>query len=303
MTLYYNGTDITDAVEISEATHHDVSGGRCDCLELTFANPTNWYAWGPKADDIIRFEHNGYSTGDMYVSAFFPEDATFKLTALSMPQKARVKRWQTFRNTKLRDIVYACAHECGMDYGIYGLDENIRYPFLLRRNEGAAAFLNRICAYEGAVLKCVSGKLAVIGINYAQGREPIRSWSFNATMKNVNYQKRSDAYVQQMIVRSPIGDAKIADPTVTNGVVRVSDAPAACAGDAGRWARGLLLGTNRKAESIMVDGMQFDPGVSAMQRVDIDSDTAMNGEWVIDEATHDFINNTTSVSLYRSVKA
>ena len=301
MTLIYNGTDITDAVEITEAVSRDVSGGRCDCLELTFNNPTNWYAWGPKADDSIRFVHNGYDTGDMYVSAFFPEDGMFKITALSMPQKARVKRWQTFRNMKLRDVVYACATECGMGFGIYGLDENIRYPFLLRRNEGAAAFLNRICTYEGAVLKCVGGKLAVIGIAYAQSRDPIRTWSFDANTKSATYQKRSDAYVQQMIVRSPAGDARITDGSVNNGIVVVSDAPAACAGDAGRWARGLLLGANRKAESIIVDRMQFDPNVSAMQRVDIESNTDMNGEWIIDEATHDFVNATTTVALYRSI--
>ena len=229
MTLYYNGVDITDAVEIVEATNTDACGGRCDCLDIAFAKPSQWYAWQPNTDDVIRLEHNGYDTGDMYVSAFFPEAGLFKITAFSIPQKARTRRWQAFRNMKLKDIVYACASECGMSYGLYGIDGNIRYPFILRRNEGAAAFLSRLCAYEGAVLKCVNGKIAVIGIEYAQKRDAIRGWELASDTDGVTYTRRSDNRVRCMTVRSPDGDAKALDVNAEKGIERIATAPASCA--------------------------------------------------------------------------
>lgn len=300
MTLYYNGVDITDAVEIVEATNTDACGGRCDCLDIAFAKPSHWYAWQPNTDDVIRLEHNGYDTGDMYVSAFFPEAGLFKITAFSIPQKARTRRWQAFRNMKLKDIVYACASECGMSYGLYGIDGNIRYPFILRRNEGAAAFLSRLCAYEGAVLKCVNGKIAVIGIEYAQKRDAIRGWELTSDTDGVTYTRRSDNRVRCMIVRSPDGDAKALDVNAEKGIERIANAPASCAADAGRWARGLLLSNNRKAETLTVDSV-LDTGITAMQRIDVDSSTDMSGSWTVDEVTHDFMGGTTSVTLCRSV--
>ncbi len=42
---------------------------------------------------------------------------------------------------------------------------------------------------------------------------------------------------------------------------------------------------------------------SAMVRIDITGDTEANGEWLIDEVEHDFIENSSRAVLFRCIES
>lgn len=59
---------------------------------------------------------------------------------------------------------------------------------------------------------------------------------------------------------------------------------------------------NRQAEEVRIE-MEFNRGITALTRIDITGDTDASGEWLVEEAAHDFINERTSAVLLRVTEA
>ena len=65
----------------------------------------------------------------------------------------------------------------------------------------------------------------------------------------------------------------------------------------GAWAASCR---NRTAEELTV-GMEYNPGLTAMTRIDVDSPTDADGQWLIDEVEHDFFHKKSKAKLLRCV--
>ena len=89
MEIFYQGSNITDMVEVSRCTVRDTSRNRCDSLEIEFENAAGWYRWGPKEDDTIIVTQSGYTTGIMYVNTIQPEDDKYVIFATSLQTSQR----------------------------------------------------------------------------------------------------------------------------------------------------------------------------------------------------------------------
>lgn len=298
MELFYQRVNITRDAIVSSARCRDVSGGRCDSLDLVLDQAAAWHRWRPEPNDRIEIVHEGYSTGEMYVNTIVPEDGKYRILATAHRTEASRKARQSFEGKTLEDIVKICAAECGMEYRIFGIDGRFRYPYLLRQNEGCAAFLNRLAQMEGAVLKTYSGRFTMIGILAAQKIPASETIHLSAKQVDSAYQRRASKY-KSLAVKTPYADVSATDSAVTQGSdCVICGLPAADVVTAGRWARGLLLENNRKAEKLMI-GTSFHGAWSAMVRIDVAGDTEANGEWLIDEVRHDFIDNTSRAVLLR----
>lgn len=301
MKLFYQGKDITGYVRIRSCVVRDSSGERCDSLKIQFENAGAWYRWGPEEDDQIRVTHNDYDSGILYLNSIIPEDGKYSILATSLPCKARRKENRSFSGKTVEDIVRTCAMSSGMDFALYGIDGGAVIPYILQEDESAAAFLNRFLTLEGATMKCVNGKYAAIGILYAQKQKAEQKLEITAKQRSSDY-RRSGETVKALTIRTPYATATATDTAVPTGHSRIvrNDLPAKNNLQAGRWARGTLLDINRKCESIRV-GSRFNSGFTAMTRVDITGGTDADGEWLIKEAEHDFINLTSTVVMHRCV--
>lgn len=301
MKIIYQGKDISRFVRVRSCVVRDSSGERCDSLKIQFENAGAWYRWGPEEDDQIRVTHNDYDSGILYLNSIIPEDGKYSILATSLPCKARRKENRSFSGKTVEDIVRTCAMSSGMDFALYGIDGTAVIPYILQEDESAAAFLNRFLTLEGAVLKCVNGKYAAIGILYAQRQKAGQKLEITAKQRSSDYQ-RSGETVKALTIRTPYASATATDIAVPTGHSRIvrNDLPARNSIQAGRWARGTLLDINRKCESIRV-GSRFNSGFTAMTRVDITGGTDADGEWLIKEAEHDFINLTSTVVMHRCV--
>ena len=301
MQIYYEGSDITDMVLTRKCISRDTAGNRCDSLDIEFENAAGWYSWGPKEDDQIVVTHNGYDTGIMYVNTILPEDGRFRLFATSLPCAARAKGYQSFCGKTIEEIMRVCAMSSGMDFQIFGIDGKTVIPYIQRENEGCAAFLQRMLKLEGAALKCVNGKYTAIGITYAQGRSAHQTIEVRADQAGMEYKRSGQAY-RALTVETPYAKATATDGAVasSHSSITINDAPARTDIQAGRWARGLLLDANRKCETLVMPS-DFNIGYTAMTRINLEGSSDAVGQWLIEEATHDFINLKSTTSMHRCV--
>ncbi|MBQ8507221.1 MAG: phage late control D family protein [Clostridia bacterium] len=300
MRLIYQGTDISDYVDMHSCVHRDVSGGRCDSIDIEFEHAGNWYAWQPARDDVIEVEHDGYTTGRLYLNTILPENGRYRLIATSLPGSAMRRTWQSFRDMTLADIMRSCAAQCDMDWALYGLDEGTVYPYIERQNESCAAFLNRLMRLEGAVLKCVNGRMAGIGIGYAQEIEAMQEITISAEQDAAQYRRLDGMKYGALTIRTPFAEATARDSAASGEQQILTCYPARDIMQAGRWARGLLLENNRRAEQLTLT-TELNIGMTAMARIDISGSTDASGDWLVDEAEHDFINERTTARLLRCI--
>ena len=302
MKLVYEGVDITSEVHVRKCVYREAGGGRLDSLDIELENAERWYRWKPQRDDHINASLDSLSTGMMYLQSIVPENGKFRLLATSAPSVAVLKRWASFEKTTLKQIMDSCSAELGMSAEIYGLDENAVYPYLLRKDETCTAFLTRLLEWEGATLKCVSGRLAAIAIDYAQGQRTSRTISLLADQQGIMYCQQDRVRWAGVTVKTPHASASAVD-TAVNGIQHkiFSDLPARDAVTAGRWARGMLLTNNRKAETLQI-AMTFDAALCALVRIDIQADENLGGKWLTADVEHDLKNEKTSLTLRRCIE-
>lgn len=301
MEIYYQGKEITQFVETRKCIARD-SSGRCDSLDIEFENAGVWYGWGPEEDDQIIVSHGAYSTGVMYLNTALPENGRYRILATALPCKARKKEYKSYCGKTIAEIMRTCGMVTGMDFAIYGIDGNTVIPYIEQENESAAGFLCRMLKYEGAKLKCVNGKYAAIGITYAQGLNPGQTLYITPQQRGTEY-RRGAAKCKRLTVKTPYACATAEDESVpsSHAHMTLSGLPALGDMQAGRWARGMLLDANRQCETMRIQ-TEFNAGYTAMARIDIEGGTDADGEWLIEEAEHDFINLTSAAKLYRCIR-
>lgn len=301
MQLYYENADITDDVDIVSAVHRDVSGGRSDCLELTLDHAATWNRWKPQIDDSIELAYNGYTTGRLFLNTILPEGDRYRILATGTRRSAQRKAWAAFEGKTLGEIAKLCAAECRMEHRLYGVSEQYAYPYLLRRNESCPAFLSRIAQMEGATLKTYGGRLTMISITAAQELPALCTLALGTRQEGVRYMRREGAKLASLTITTPYTSASATDGGAQHGLdENRCELPAMDAATAGRWARGLLLTHNRQCERLDVQG-EMNIGYTAMTRIDVESEMDYGGQWIIDEAEHDFVNKKSRISLLRVI--
>lgn len=301
MELWYEGTEISGYVIPSGCIHKEASHGKADVLEMTFRRSAAWNRWDPETDDIIQLTHGDYDTGRMYVNTVVPEGNEYRLIATALPSAAERKAWGCYRNISLISMMRRMAEECDIQATLYGIDGDITYDYLQRKNEGCAAFLDRLCLWEGAALKTYDTYFRGIGIASAQERGAARSWHLDAEQDGVRYLHQPGKKWSAVVVRTPWAEAIAVDSDAKNGYKKIiTDLPAMDKITAGRWARGILLSHNREADRLRIE-TRFDPGAEAMARAEITGNTGAAGSWIIDEVEHDLMNERTSINLLRVV--
>lgn len=299
MEIYYQGTDITDMVQVNSCIVRDTASGRCDSLEIEFGNAAGWYSWGPEEDDVIVVSHNGYDSGMMYVNKILPANGNYSILAASLPCSARKKEYRSFYEQSIEDIMRICAARSGMEYKIFGLDAGIIIPYIEQENEGCASFLNKLLTLESAALKAVNGSLTAISYAYAQSLDPKQTIELSAGQDGVRYRRDGTTY-KSLTVKTPYAMATAVDSIVSGKHLglTIGHYPAMSNLQAARWARGKLLYLNRQCESVVIRS-GYNPGITALIRIDIEGDTDASGEWLVDEVEHDLKNLTTVSTLRR----
>ena len=303
MEVYYQGTDITDMVQVKSCIVRDAAGSRCDSLQIEFENAAGWYSWGPEEDDQIIVAHSGYDSGVMYVNKILPEDGVYKILATSLPCKARNKEYKSFYQKTIEEIIRSCGMASGMDFQMLGVDGGTVIPYIERRDEGCAAFLHKLLTLESAALKCINGKYVAISYAYANDLTATQTVTLAAKQEGTRYRRDGSTY-KGLTIKTPYAAGSAEDALVTNSHARLTisgQIPALNDIQAARWARGKLLHLNRQCERVNMK-TDYNPGMTALARIDIEGDTDATGEWLVEEVEHDFIELKSDIVLHRCVR-
>lgn len=303
MRIFYQGTDISDMVTTTACVIRDTCGSRCDSVELEFDNAAGWYSWGPEEDDVIVVTESGYDSGRMYVHEIVPFNGKYRILAASLPCKSRAKGYQSFYNKTLGEITRMTAAAAGLGYQMWGVKENLLIPYIARDGESCAAFLDRLLTLEGAVLKCINGRFDAIGIEWAQNRTARQAFEVRADGRAAEY-SRTGTKIKGLTVVNALASAYAEDTSVPSTHERMTcgGLPLRNAAQAGRWARGKLLHYNRSCEAVYLQ-TGYDPGMTAMEKVNLTGDTDATGEWLVEEVTHDLIKMTSEATLRRCIRS
>lgn len=300
MQIIYENVDITSQVDVVKCIHTDSCGEKCDVTEIILENAAAWYRWGPRINDRVRIENGGYSSGEMYLNTILPENGRYRIFLTSIPAGRTESKWHAYYGMTLNDITKQCAAEMGMSAAFYGLDSGITYPFMLRRYEGAAAFVMRLLKMEGALLKSYNGKMLAIGIDYAQNRPAAGSISISADQPGI-YHIQQNRHLKQLTIETPYTSVTAHDREATGTRHDIyTGYPANDSATGGRWARGLLKSINREREELTIS-TAFSPAYTALMRIDITGATDAAGQWLIDEVEHDMIAGSSNIKLRRCI--
>lgn len=300
MRMTYQGTDITPYAAIEACVYRDASVDRMDTLDMVLGHAEAWARWQPQVDDAVRIvTDDGLDTGTLYLCAVQPQGRRYRLIASGLPAAARRRAWGTWQNITLAQVAESCALEGGVRAALYGVEGAIRYPFLLRRNEGPAAFLSRLGRCEGFAVKATGGRLCAIGFDWARGRDAVQRIALDVGQDGVTLTRLAAERVRTLAVLSPWAQAAATDTGAPEGAARTLAMPVRDAAQAARWARGLLLDINRGAEALTITST-LNPALYAMARVDIE-DAAAGGAWLVDDVEHDLIRRTTRARCLRAI--
>lgn len=300
VTLYYEGSDITDDVDIIECVLKDVSGGESDCLNLKVDHAEKWFRWGPAKNDRLRVTRGGYDSKTLYLNTVVPEDGAYRIFATAARCAPAVPRWQTFEDMTLSAVMGICAGEMGMGSKVSGLNGGVTYEYLLRSNERAPAFLEKIVNREGGVLKALDGRFVGIGVSYAQGLPPMHRLELDSGQLDSEYIDRRDMKWSGVTIRTPFGNGEARDGSADGQTRTITDITVDDDAMAYRWAKGILMARNRQAEILNIE-MDFNPGYTAMVRIDVASGTDAAGEWVIDRVEQNMLDGRTKARMLRCV--
>lgn len=144
MKLIYHGTDITDMVNIVSAYACDNSGEKTDSVAVTLSDARRFLKWKPERNDVFRVERNGWDSGGMYLTAAVSEGDRLQLYGCAMKSAALAKKSACYERITLKELTDLCAAESGMESALYGVDGSLIYEHVVRRNESAAAFAQRL---------------------------------------------------------------------------------------------------------------------------------------------------------------
>lgn len=303
IAIYYENVEITGSVMISKCVHHEAMAGRCDLCELELEQASQWFDWRPAPNDRIEIQMDGYSTGQLYISAVMPRDGKFSILAASIPTAVRQQRFFAHQQQTLGQIIALCAAECAMESRVYGLDSGLRYPFLLRRGESAPAFLHRILEMERGFFRVFSGRFTAISLEAVCAAQPAQTIELDAGAMGYSYTRRDDLAICEATVQTPYALCRVCDPRHPSGRrVVYTDLPALDPSAAGRWARNLMVMHNLGTERLEIYS-EFNPGFRALDRMDILGEGGLSGEWIVAEAWHDFVNRTSRAVLIRGLAA
>ena len=300
VTLIYEGVDITEDVDIIECVCRDVSGGQADCLNLKVDHADKWFRWGPQKNDRIRVLRSGYDTKNLFLNTVVPEDGAYRIYATATKSVPFPKLSMSFDQKSLASIMGTCAGECGMGARQSGISGSIIYEYLLRNNMSAPVFLEQLVNREGAVLKALDGNYVAIGVAYAQGLTPMHEMELDSDQLDSEYIDRRDLSWSSVQIKTPFGNGVARDGQSTGLARIITDIPVDNDAMAYRWAKGLLLMHNRQSESLNIE-MDFNPGYTAMVRINVKSNSDAAGEWIIDETEQNLLDGRTRAKMLRCI--
>lgn len=175
LKILYNGTDITDAIDVNSCVHDMYACSQADTLLLKF-NDVNrvWDGWQAKAENIISVVYGIAKTGAMYIDTIKPLNGEYELRASSIPPTAKAKNSKSWENVKFLQIAKEIADRHGLGFESYGVEDKL-YSYVVQENEKGFIFLQKRCELESCAFVVYDKKLVIYSEEYLENQDPLET--------------------------------------------------------------------------------------------------------------------------------
>ena len=299
MNVIYQGTDITEMIDVQGAQATDCEGGRADelCLQLSDVEKI-WDQWSPRLGDEIRLIEDGYNSGVMYLDEIMSGPAECTLRASSLNHLMRVETFRAWEGITLRRLISEFATRYGLKYDLYDVPD-VTYQRIAQYGDYDMAWLSRRCMMEGCALKIFGGQLVVYDQHKTEQSAPTATIELT---NNTPYAYREVGHLARSacIVESGAARGRFDAPDGAGPTMYVRDVAAGSIAEAERYARGFLREQNKRVSTLSV--RQILEGIyAAGECVQVEGNVAAEGTWFISMVKYDFIGGMVALELRRPI--
>lgn len=312
LKILYEGEDITKNLEHSflSLTINDKLSGEADDLNLTLADKDKNFLgqWFPTRGSTIEVNIGSLDCGRFEVDEVTvnspPTTCAVKATSIAQLSALRqVDESRSWENVKLSKIAKDIADQSNCElFFEAGFDPDISRAE--QAEHSRLAFLEKICADWGLIVKVSDGKLIVYPEEQLETREAVKSiqWQelthFNARA-TLNEVYKDCQVNYKHATHSELYSATATDSTKTAGKTLKINKKVSSQAEAEHLAKHELRKKNKHEYEVTLT-KPFDADLQAGNNFELDDSFGFfKGKWLIDEATHS-INRQGSITRVKA---
>lgn len=295
MQLFYNNVDIltNKDVALSSCAATDNASGQADILDMVFSDTAAfWGVWQPQKGDEIIFAHDGWSTGKTYIDYICDTDTAFKLSARSLPPKAKQSGSTAWEYVRFSKIASDLAIASGLELSLYNITD-YNYVRFDRKNESSLQALNRLCIREGYALKITNGKAVIYNEKSYENATAIKT-----IYPSKYYFEGLDIGKQSVNIKWVDGKGNLIQGVATDTSINletefITSLPVYNTAEAERFAKGYLRQFN-KGRTIGQISTDRDLSLAAGNVIYVSVMGMFAGNYFIEQIKHEFVGGAKS---------
>ncbi len=290
MELIYNGTEITELVNIEKAEVDTYLGDRADTILIMIERDETVDKWGFAPGDTIQIKEDELNTGIMTVNKVRFIGHAISITASSIPEQTEVKK-KKWSSIGFKDLVKELCKNIGMAVEFFGVDDQI-YNEVTQDYVDDLTFLGERCALEGCSLMAYNGKIKVAAEKWIEEQA-----ASSVEVESDGEQINDDV---QLYGECTVTDKNIKGTYTENGklpkMTVVRDYPLSSIDEARRFAKNLMQKKNLDKKTWVIyhpDSLLTE--LSAGSIIKVTCGTIINKPAILSHVRHSLMNETTKI--------
>ncbi len=296
LKIFYNGTDITEAIDVNSCVHDMFACSEADTLLLKF-NDVNrvWDGWQAKAENIISVTYGIAKTGAMYIDTLVPKNGEYELRASSVPPTAKERHSKSWESVKFLQLCKEIADRHGLGFESYGVEDKL-YSYVVQENEQDFVFLQKRCELECCAFVVYDKKLVVYSEEYLENQEPLETVQVD-TNGDFEYKNNTLKGLGAMIVKN---GALTGNYTSQNGLSRTDEKSIRTymsgQDEANRFAKGIWRQVNKKlATGWFKDSIMRHLSAGSIMNLETVGAESWNEKTFVSHIRQDYVNMSSKV--------
>jgi len=294
MKFNYNGVDITDQVDIIQATSWDPAGNISDRCEVELSDTSGiWHEWNPQKGDTIEVSLGGYSTGPMNIDQLEAELHSIFLGSISLKPEAKTKSTKAWEKSKFKQIASDLVSKAGMKCDFIGITDYL-YERVDQVDEEPLVLLDRLCIREGYRMKITKGIIYIYDERTFESSAPVKVFEKHEITR-LSYKDKSSGLFNSCIVSSidlsGIKATFTPPDALMGSVLKIKEAVSSVE-EAMRFAKNYLRHANKYEKNALVD-VPYTPGIAGGNTFELNGCGVTDGKYFVEEAKHAFSDTAT----------